>query len=340
MRVLYVASRSLTMESLELEREITALQRRVDQAGRGGQVHFTFLPDLCLEDFALELARQRPDVLHISVHGETAGLSFATQEGDPVDLSGDGLLALLPHDHLPKVVLLNACNSQSIAERLSSAPLVAIGTTQPITNRAAIASAAVLYDRLLYGASIAAAYGAMQAVVDSLDRGNTSIKMFAPDEMLLSAVLFRGPRIVAKLPSGMKSVTKSRVYAHVGLTGCPPDTTQVCFFTDDPSFVVGKEELEIELSEIVRDMPRGGEVWTEPWNSEGDYRIAACGITGGGETFSASALLSNALEYYANVAGAPEAYREMIPDALKFLRTRSGAGLADWEPWRGKEERG
>lgn len=332
MKVMYLASSTPEMENLELEREITAMQRRV-QGSAGDDARFIFLPDVKLEEVGLELTKQRPDVLHISVHGDRAGLWFGTQDGRSVNLTAQALIDLLPLDHRPRLIVLNACESMPVAKALAFLPLVAIGTTAPITNQAAIASATLLYDRLLSGATIESAYRAMDALVRTLEEQRTSLELFCSVPGLENTVLHRSPQIVAKLPSGRRAMTKHKITALIGLAGCPPDTTQVTFFTDDPSFLTEDEDLEGELTEVVRDAVRGGEMWTEElWEGNGDFRIAACGITGSGRTFSSSAMLSDALEHYASVTPSPEAYRAELPEVLAFLRDRLGAGLADWQP--------
>ena len=337
MKVLYIASSTPELESLELEREITNIQRRLD-TGSLETGRFVFLPRVTFEEFAMEVTKHRPDILHISVHGTKAGLWFGTEdENRLVELQSEALLALLPRDHLPKLVLLNACNSDQVAKALAALPLVAIGSTAPITNQAAITSASVLYDRLISGATIKEAFAAMQGVVKTLQHGGAQVSIYANRDELLDYVPHRPPRLVARLPSEAKIFGKTSVNIEIGVLGCPESTTQIVFFTDDPSFLRNKrkadEDLEGDLTEVIRDCPRQGEIWTETsWQANGDFRVAACGIQGGGSTFSVSARVSDALELYVKLTKAPKSYMARLPKVLTFLRTRSGAGLADWKP--------
>jgi hypothetical protein len=72
MRVLYLASNSADAESLQLEREIMALQSRANQVSAAAP-RFVFLPSISVEEIAREIARHRPDVLHIAAHGAREG---------------------------------------------------------------------------------------------------------------------------------------------------------------------------------------------------------------------------------------------------------------------------
>lgn len=337
MKVLYLASRTPEVESLSLEVEITGVQRRL-RIDTAEDTQFIFLPDVKLEDVPLEITRHKPDVLHISVHGAEAGLSFATADGRLRPLSPEQLAAFLPPDRMPRLVFLNACESHAIAKTLAANGLVAIGTRAPITNRAAVAAATLLYDRLLHGYTVRETFRAVSALVGAFEASDAGLVMEAADEALADRPLVQTPRLVARLSDDEVHLRGQKVRFKLGFAGCPASTTQVCFFTDDPSFLGDGDEDEIEesLTEVVRDTVRGGEMWTETnWEVDGDCRVAACGITAAGATFSASGLLSDMLASYAQSVEAPPAYLAALPNVLEVLRRNNGAGLADWRP-RGK----
>lgn len=336
MKVLYLASRTPTVESLTLEVEITGVQRRL-RADVADPAQFIFLPDIRLEDVPLEITRHKPDVLHISVHGDDAGLHFASADNRMLALSADQLAAFLPRDKPPKLVFLNACESHLTAKRLAELGFVAIGTEAPITNRAAVAAATLLYDRLLHGESVVNTYTAIAALVDALEEGRTRLALHSGDKDRAQYPLSVMPRLAAKLADEGQYLTTRVGRVRIGYVGCPPSTHQVCFFTDDPSFLGAEDEEEEDptndMAEVVRDVVRGGEMWTEEiWELEGDCRVAACGITSGGMTFSASGMLSDLLESYMASVPAPPEYVEGVVRVAAFLRKNIGAGLEDWTP--------
>jgi hypothetical protein len=85
----------------------------------------------------------------------------------------------------------------------------------------------------------------------------------------------------------------------LGAIGCPRNTTQVIFFTDDESFIEDEDELDDNLCSVVRSTVVRGEAWVgDWWDTYGDFRIFVCGITAGGDHYSASGMLCVALETY------------------------------------------
>lgn len=337
MKVLYLASKTSAVESLTLEVEITGVQRRL-RVDAAEPAQFIFLPDVKLEEVPLEVTRHKPDILHISVHGERDGLYFAGADERLLQLTADQLAAFLPRDHPPQLVFLNACKSHLIAERLAELGLTAIGTEAPITNRASVAAAALLYDRLLSGEPITTAFEAVKALVEALEEGRTRLVLHGQKPDAEHRPLVNTPRLAAKLTDQGQYLRGRSARFLLGYVGCPQSTHQVCFFTDDPSFLIHREDEDgpdptNDLAEIVRDVVRGGEIWTEEtWTIDGDCRVAACGITSAGATFSASGLVSDLLETYAASVPAPPEYAKAVAEVITHLRKNVGAGLADWIP--------
>ena len=335
MKILFVASQTPSSETLALEREINDIQRQLTEASLSS-AQVIFLPDLTLEDLPIALSRYKPDVLHISVHGERKGLWFAKEAFDGgqrqyVSVSGKALGAFLDPLHRPKLVFLNACESQSVAKELSHAGVAAIGTSKEITNQAAVAASRLLYDRLLGGRPISEAFDAVDQLVRTMENG-TELRLCAPPDVDAGSIVLNSvPRLAARLAENVVVSDDEPVAVQIGVVGCPPETSQITFFTNDPSFITDDDNLEADLSEIVRDNPRDGEVWTETiWTPWGDFRLAACGITTGGATFSLSGMLGDALEQYARVASPPAAYIDQLHPAVARLRNHDGSGLAVW----------
>jgi len=335
MRVLYIASRAPRQESLELEREITELQSRFAEASISAP-YFAFYPDTTLEQLPLLLTHAQPDVLHISVHGSTGGLWFRTRDRQDASVSAEALATFLHPEKPPRLVFLNACDSARVAAGLSNrhpGP-AAIGMNQPITNEAAIGGGVLFYDRLLSGCSIQAAYQALDAWVRTHSRGGTQATFYpGRDPAAAGRPIYRNPRLIARLESSFCAGRDESLALRIGVMDCPPTTVQTVFFTDDQTFLPkgAKGSLEKNLSEIIRDMPRSGKVWTgdTPWTPNGDFRVAACGITASGQTFSVSALVSEALSAYATSDNYTADYRKrvkQVPAAVQFLKENASYG--------------
>jgi hypothetical protein len=298
MKVLYVASRGAGETSLMLEREITELQTRAIRSSTD-VVRFKFLPDLALEEFPMELAREQPDILHISAHGARSALSLSAALKDAVPLSGALLRSLLP-DPPPRLVYLNACNSAEIAKELTTVVPMAIGSTAPISNRAARAGAVLFYNRLIDGCSVYKAHEASRSLIKALDRGRASSVLYRQQDVDPAAErLHVVPRIVAKFTDDGATPDQNGQYrVHLGVVGCPPYTVQIVIFTNDPTYITEDDNLEDDLCLVVRSSPTNGVIWADhfEWTAYGDVRLFAAGASGSREAFVLSATLCEALE--------------------------------------------
>lgn len=225
---------------------------------------------------------------------------------EKVLLTAEMLCAFLDVDPPPKLVYLNSCDSESLASELIKRVPMAIGTTAPITNRAARQAAVAFYVRVLEGKSVARAFEAGRMIMKGLDQDRVASKLFTqtgvhPDKLTLHLPT----RIVARFHKDQIK-PKGRDYSiELGISGCPRNTIQVVFFTDDETFIEDEDSLEENLCAVARTTPIDGQIWmNQKWETYGDLRIFACGITAGGEHFSASRDLCAALEeHYVSTRG-------------------------------------
>lgn len=337
MKILYVASQTAASETLLLEKEISAVQRQVAEVTLQ-RAEVVFLPDLTIDNLSNELDTYRPDILHISVHGTQEGLWFAkdAETRTPVQLLPEDLFNLLNPDTLPKLVFVNACASAGVAAYLASRGIPAIGTTAPITNDTSISAARQLYSKLLGGQSLQTAFNTVDSLVRTRSEGTVEVSLCMPEGVeAASLVLYRVPRLVARLSAGTIVKSGKAVEIELGVTGCPRETAQVVFFTNDSSFLSKDGSLEDDLCEVIWDNPRRDEIWTEfVWKPTGNFRAAACGMTASGQTFSVSEMVVTALQHYARVANASDSYVESLAVAVRCLTEGDGAGLLGWDAER------
>jgi CHAT domain len=309
MKVLYIASNPSEASEVDLAREITELQRRASIAS-GEPVTFIFLPAIAFERLPLELHHHRPDIVHFSGHGDKAQLHFSNESGALVPVTGKMLSEFFNYENPPKLVYLNACDSANLAKELKKVIPIAIGTTAPITNRAAWASAVVFYDRLLMGMSVQNAYEAGNQMIQCLQQKSASSSLYCGKGVDASVERLHSiPRIVAWPEDGNFVFDKDGlINIDIKLIGCPANTLQVIFFTDDKRMILndpdddqsGAAFLAGELCQLVRDTPRHGIIETDDfWPTEQDFRVFACGTTSGGSTFTVSSTVCAALKDYA-----------------------------------------
>lgn len=333
MKVMYVGSKSDEGASLNLEREITELQRRFGESS-GEPVSFLFLPRLLAEELPLEIAKARPDVLHISAHGTAQNLALADESGREVPLSADALNAYLPVDKLPRLIYLNACDSNLIAEKLGDTVPMVIGTTAPITNRAARAGASAFYGRILEGASVGHAFRVAQKTIETLQSGNASAAIYCRKEIdPEKEYLHRSPRIIADFFEGKPKASRDGRYSiRVGVSGCPANAIQIVVFTDDASFIDDSDdgELASDLCYVIRGTPIKGVRWIgefETWDVSGDFRVFAVGVLGDGSTFTIPATdVCDAIESKYRISSKGVVPPE-VAKAVVALRRNDGAQL-------------
>jgi hypothetical protein len=151
-------------------------------------------------------------------------------------------------------------------------------------------------------------------------------------------VLHRALRLIADFVDG-DPTPEDGVYSVVlGVVGCPANTTQIIFFTDDESFIGKKQDnLPNDLCDVVRGAPVRGVVWldsAEPWRVIGDFRMFAVGVTGDGQTFSVASTLCEAIETRYLLAPGKNVPTD-ITTAMTELRREDGGAL-DYAPARRK----
>ncbi|MFS8146445.1 CHAT domain-containing protein [Rhizobium sp. BR 249] len=339
MKIVYIASRTPTAESLAIEREIMDLNQSIAEASYD-VVQPIFLPDVTIEELPLFLSRHKPDILHIAVHGTAAGLWFAREpfdgegERQPVEVSGEALADLLDPLALPKLVFLNACESQHIAKILAGRGMLAIGTSAPIVDQAAVAISRLMYERLLSGLNVTDAFRAMAALVSCHQGDGIKLHLAVPDGGSAAVPLYSRPAIIARLDPDTETKSGGPIDCYIGVLGAPSETVQIVFFTADETFVAARPKLSLEekLTEVVRDMPRRGEIWTKTaWRPSGNIRIAACGISPAGKTFTATGMLVEALDQYAHNRPSSAAYKKALAEArIALLENESDGSISDW----------
>jgi hypothetical protein len=332
---MYVSSNPIDESSLNLDREITELQRQLYEVS-AEPIQFIFLPKLKVEDLPGELNRWQPDVLHLAAHGDQEALSLAQEDGKKVRVTADMLCAFFNPRQPPKLVYLNACDSQDIASKLSGKIGVAIGSTAPITNRTARASAVTFYRGLLSGYSVDEAFTASQKMVEALEDRSASTTLFPrhgvdPKSLFLCYL----PRLVAKFKDPSLRSTKSGYYSVlIGVMGCPASTTQVIFFTDDETFITDDDDdLEGDLCHVIRGIPTRGAFWidnTSSWSIDGDFRLFVVGVTADARTFSLGSTLCNAIEAHYNLLGLE--VTEPVSKVLERLRSNDGGPERPYSP--------
>lgn len=326
MKIMYVGCNPAGADDLLMDSEVTQLAR-LFRSTTGEPVDFLPHPRLPIEELPLVIAHETPDILHIAAHAADGKLLFANAVGSKVELNADGLAIYLKVHTPPRLVYLNACNSHSIAKAISSVVEISIGTTSAISNRTARAAAILFYDRILSGASVQEAFEAGRVTMATMQSEKLTSEIFAMSGVQTHQIrLYRLPCLVARFTDDKcKPNKKQQYYIEFGIAGCPSNTSQVVFFSDETS------EMDIcDICDVVRGTPVNNMFWNEESDDTvfGDFRAFATGTTTAGSSFTVASTVCNALETYYRLQGIE---RAQIPErarrAIEILRSKNGAKL-------------
>lgn len=344
MRILYIAGNPDGASSLELEREIQMLQEKLDTAAGGGDIDLRFYSHLRIDELPDVIVRTNPDILHFAAHGEEGGILLADEDKAAVLLDGPMLADLLGALAItPRLVVINACNSEVMAKEVVRSADFVIGTNALISNVGARTMAATLYQRLAGGASIGAAYDTAATMLRLIDQKRVEAKLFSHAPGAAKRVSLTDPmRILACFPvvdrwlkhehvkpqKGFKVEMPAVLF---GLAGVPANLRQAVLFTDDDTVVAGKTGgLEEARCWVDTSQPIGGELWIEPhYEYYGDMQWYAAVTTAERTAMCTASSTVAALErYYFGEewrGELPEAIAKVVREAMDNLATNDGS---------------
>jgi hypothetical protein len=218
-------------------------------------------------------------------------------------MSADHIAAFVPQEQKPRLIYLNACNSEPVAKQLAKQVPFAIGSTLPLANDQAIHGALSFYWRVLLGGTVLEAFQAARGMIGLLSGQRAEVILHEQQENAASRVrLLPKPRILAAINGGIPKAGKRFFEVTFGADGVPAETSQIVFFTDDEDVIDAGagNAITAELCAVARGRPnRAGALWCdqlESWDISGDFRLFAIGITSRGTKWTASSSLCEALE--------------------------------------------
>lgn len=131
------------------------------------------------DDLRTALMQHEPHVLHISCHGTTKGeLKFEPRDDGSNLIPAKNLVRLLRAlGNNLRLVVLNACNSASLASEIAGAVGLTVGMERRVEDSGAIEFSAAFYEALAFGQSIEAAF---DAALSSLGGDDDEIPQLFP----------------------------------------------------------------------------------------------------------------------------------------------------------------
>ena len=173
LRVLYLLANPHVYDGRRLrpEVEVCAVREFVERSPHGGLVDIRERHAATFDDFAKELVRFRPHVVHFAGHATPGSLEFDNAklgwESAGVPVPFEAIAQALAESEVPvRLLVLNACESLERADIfLESVPAV-IGTTRIINDTEATLFASHFYEAVASGESIRTAIEAGKDVLE------------------------------------------------------------------------------------------------------------------------------------------------------------------------------
>ena len=194
-KVLILSANPAGTKQLQLDEEIREIVEKLRASEHRDSVEliprFAAPPD----DFQQALLEHRPQVVHFSGHGSNTGeLLFLDRDRNPKPVDGDSLVWLFRtlKDNV-RVVLLNACHSETQAAAIADIIDCTIGMKKEIGDEAAIIFAASFYRAIGFGRSVQEAFdlGKAALLIEGIP-GESTPKMWTRKDVDASRIMLVG----------------------------------------------------------------------------------------------------------------------------------------------------
>ena len=159
-KILFLASNPERTAALKLDDEIRSISQKIRVSSYRDVLKLESLLAVRPDDLLQALNEHRPHVVHFSGHGSAAGeilLMDTNRQVKPVSAKALQRLFTTLKDDI-RVVVLNACYSETQATAIAEAIDFVVGMSQAVGDDAAIAFAASFYQAIGFGRSIAEAF--------------------------------------------------------------------------------------------------------------------------------------------------------------------------------------
>jgi hypothetical protein len=145
---------------VDMDRELRGMFESLGKEMDARRCELRYCPAVRVRDVMNALRDFKPHLLHFIGHGNPQGLCFTREDGSKQRVLGEDLCDILAQSKVDdlKLVVLNACQSDEIARKLTSVVNCAIGTVIDLPNEHAILFARRFYDDLVHGWSVPDAF--------------------------------------------------------------------------------------------------------------------------------------------------------------------------------------
>ena len=159
-RILFLAAEPTDRRRVALDQECRAIKQEIQAAKYSERIEFQSEWAVTADGLENALLEFQPHVLHISGHGSPAGiylLNDSRSESELLDHSELATLLTILRDDL-RLVVLNTCHSAAYVEAIVQSVPFAVGMSDELPVRAAVAFSAVFYRAIGFGRDVETAF--------------------------------------------------------------------------------------------------------------------------------------------------------------------------------------
>ena len=364
-KALFIAANPIGTSQLRLDEEIRAIAGKIRAAEHRDLLELVSAWAVRADDLLQLLNEHKPHIVHFSGHGNASGeIALLDDNGASKAISKRAIRALFTtlRDNI-RVVVLNACYSQSQAESITEVIDCAVGMSNAIGDRAAIVFAASFYRAIGFGRSIQEAFdqGRTALLLEGIPEDQTPRLLVRPGVDPSKAHLLPRPffQIVENAQRVLRQPRKEISAVEQALYG----VRALLYDLSEPSWIQVVAKVEQELSGLRDEILRAAEGATSSERA-GDYKraieIYRSAIRRGfdeiiddatGEPIQTSTALRRALEGYVQHArerirrryeeaqraleeGYPNTARQLLAEAIDLLEKAERYGVESFSDER------
>ena len=176
MAVLFLAANPSGTDPVRIDRELRIIRDAVERSRHRDRLSLDVRTAATVHDLRRALLDKDYAIVHLSGHGEQAGLILEDEQGQCVEVPRDALARLLSRRASKgslRCVLLNSCWSLKTGESAEMTVPFTIAMDGPISDLAALEYSRGFYDALGAGLDIADAHEEGMTCVDLAAAGST-----------------------------------------------------------------------------------------------------------------------------------------------------------------------
>ncbi len=153
--ILFLSANPMQTSQLAIDTEFISIQEELKEAGVANSIHLEIQKAVTTDDLTKYLRQTKPTVVHFSAHGSPDGeivLTDSTQ-AEKMLVNGDTLAELfqLLSTEGPECVVLNACYSEALAEKICCSVKFVVGMNREIGDEDALKFSLGFYRAMAYG---------------------------------------------------------------------------------------------------------------------------------------------------------------------------------------------